>query len=459
MEQRFNAYDLSYWEPILSGGYAQLLGAHQASLSSDHSVLEPKSIPDLLELFKRADSDLPQDLERILKYSNHLHHPGYMGHQVVPPTLVSVFAGLLSNYLNQGMAVSDMGQSATVVERKVVLEMLKALAWKDGDGIMTSGGSLGNLTALLAARQAKSQAWQDGNLKDSCVLVSADAHYSVDRAVRIMGFGEAGVVSIPVDEHRRVRAGALEGVIKATQAAGKNIIAVVGSACTTGPGVFDDLPAMAKLCKAYDLWFHIDAAHGGMLLLSEKHKRLLRGSELADSMVIDFHKMGFTPALTTTVLFKKAEDSYATFAQDAAYLWGDSDFEPWTQSGLRTVECTKLMMGLKAYANLFWLPRKELVSMMDRLVDQTKFFASEVSVREKWELLQEPDVNILCFRLKDVADAKQYEALKKLVDKGSHYWVSTKVDGKFYFRITVMNVFSELKHFKSGLEAIEEFVS
>lgn len=453
----FKAYDLNHWQDFLRHGLDSLLNLHNSAKDKKVPVLKPADVAHLTKEFQHLGGTYPKiELSEILHYSNILMHPGYMGHQVVPPTLVSVLAGLISNYLNQGMAVSDMGQSATAVERAVIKRMLKHYGWEDGEGIMTSGGSLGNLTALLAARQSVSNMWEEGVDANYCILVSADAHYCVDRAARIMGMGAKGVVKIAPNKNHKIGAAELNAALKEVASSGKKVLAVVGSACSTGPGVFDELEAIGTICNERKIWFHVDAAHGGMLQLSAKYKSLLKGVELADSVVIDFHKMGFTPAITTAVLFRDEKSSYKTFSQDASYLWSDMDFEPWTQSGLRTIECTKLMMGLKAYANLFWLGEEELVAMMDHLMDTTKEFAKIVADKKEWELLHMPEANILCFRHVSANDDQQLKALKEVIKKGRHYIVSTKLNGKFYFRLSIMNVYTDLAVFNELLKKLEE---
>ncbi|MGB0167598.1 MAG: pyridoxal phosphate-dependent decarboxylase family protein, partial [Luteibaculum sp.] len=223
-----------------------------------------------------------------------------------------------------------------------------------------------------------------------------------------------------------------------------------------GPGVFDNLKELAAICRKEEIWLHVDAAHGGLLKMSEQYSYLLEGIEEADSITIDFHKLGFTPALTTAVLYRKALDSYRPFTQEASYLWSEEAEDPGIQSGLRTLECTKLMMGLKAFANLVWLGEDEMRRMMDSLVSQTRDFASWLQDQPGWELFQYPEANILCFKSTDYSEKQHKEALKRLVASGTYYIVSTVIDGQFYFRITVMNVYTEESHLKTLIEQLKQ---
>lgn len=453
--ENFLAYDRAFWKELSETVYSQVQQWQDTQSLQQVPVLNKTHIEKVIADFEESTS-WKDDLAKIFSYSNHLYHPGYAGHQVVPPSIPSVLAGYLANFFNQGMAVYDMGQAANAIERIVLKTLRSAFGWDEAEGVMTSGGSIGNLTALLAARQAFEDVWEKGISDNYTVLVSEDAHYCVDRAVRIMGFGAKGVYKIQPNKKHKITGAALKEAIAEVRKQNRKVLAVVGSACSTGPGIFDDLEAMGEICQREKIWFHVDAAHGGLFQLSEKLKPLLRGAELADSIVIDFHKMGFTPALTTSVLFKNGLDSYKTFKQDAAYLWPEESTEPYAQSGLRTLECTKLMMGLKAYANLKWLGEREMAKMMEYLVDLSKQFADLIKSRSKWQLFQEPEANIVCFKFLGLEKERALDLLDKLVHGGSHYIVGTTIDNEFYFRVSIMNVATELSHLEDILNKIEE---
>ena len=148
------------------------------------------------DLSASPQNNLSQFFDRVLMESMHIHHPRYVGHQVSPPAPAAALAGFLSAFLNNGMAVYEMGPVSSVIERVVMKQVAAAIGYDEaGGGIMTSGGTLANLTALLAARQVKTdyQAWQQGTPEPLALLVSEEAHYCVDRAVKIMGWGDGGI--------------------------------------------------------------------------------------------------------------------------------------------------------------------------------------------------------------------------------------------------------------------------
>jgi L-2,4-diaminobutyrate decarboxylase len=238
-----------------------------------------------------AEGPLPL-LRRLLRESNRLHHPHFVGHQVNPPLPLAALLELTSALLNNGMAVYEMGPLQTAMEQRAVEWMCARLGFAAGaDGVLTSGGSIGNLTALLAARQQlPGDAWKHG-LQRGCVLVSEQAHYCIDRAVRILGCGEDGVVRVPVDAQFRLRADALPAALQTAQQRGRAVIAVVASACSTATGAFDPLPQIADFCRQHHLWLHVDGAHGASYCLSPANRHLVAGIEAADSVVWDAHKL------------------------------------------------------------------------------------------------------------------------------------------------------------------------
>ena len=203
----------------------------------------------------------------------------------------------------------EMGGSGTAMERHIVQWLGNKIGFKqEYDGILTSGGSLANLTALLGARQAieGSDVWEDGIGNNKFViLVSEQAHYCVDRSSRIMGMGAEGVQLIPCTDDFKMDINELQIIYKKVTDEGKKVLAIVGSACSTSTGAYDDLEEIGSFCSKNKVWFHVDAAHGGGALISDKYKYLLKGIEKADSVVVDFHKLFLTPALCTAVVFKK----------------------------------------------------------------------------------------------------------------------------------------------------------
>ena len=387
----------------------------------------------------------------VLERSVRVQHPRYMGHQISPAAPLAALASLVDGLLNNGMGVYEMGAAGTAIERLVVKTVARQMGFgENADGVLTSGGTLANLTALLAARSVKSPSpvWQEGHREQLALMVSEEAHYCVDRAVRIMGWGEGGIIRVPADGRYCMQAGRLEEYLRKARREGKTVIAVVGSACSTSTGSFDELEAIADFCQKHGLWFHVDGAHGGALCFSEKHRSLLAGIERADSVAMDFHKMLLTPAVATALIFRDGQHSFRTFSQKAQYLWERETDEEWFNLAKRTFECTKLMMGLKAYALLRTYGPELWAQYLDRVMELGRRFATLAQETDGVELAVDPQCNIVCFRyhpegMEGEALNALNEAIRQaLLEEGRFYIVKTNLRGSTYLRVTLSNPFT-----------------
>ncbi len=428
----------------------------------DAPVIPWRSPADARAAWPADFPDAPADelialLERTIAGSIRLHHPRYLGHQVPPPLPGAALVDALAALLNNGMAVYEMGGASTPMELAVVGWMARTLGLPAGaGGVLTSGGSAGNLTALLAARQARAgfDIWTEGAHAGPplAVLVAATAHYSLGRAVRALGWGDGGVIPVAVDERQRLRPDDLPRALAAADAAGRRVIAIVASAGSTATGAFDPLPAIADVADAHGLWLHVDGAHGASAALSPRHRHLVAGIERADSVVWDAHKLMAMPALCTAVLYRDDASSYQAFAQDASYLFqaDDGGERPWWDLGLRTLECTKRMMSTILYASL----RVYGVDLFRDYVDRTfalgLALAARVAAAPDFELAQPPDANIVCFRYRPdpalagaALDALQARIRQRCLEQGHTYFLQTRLGGALWLRSALMNPLTE----------------
>jgi L-2,4-diaminobutyrate decarboxylase len=400
--------------------------------------------------FTRAGGgDFHELLERVVEESHHLHHPRYVGHQCSAPLPLTALLGAVSDLLNNGSAVYEMGPVNTAMERALV-RWFSGLAGFDptlADGVWTHGGSAGNLTALLAARQAAApnDVWEEGYREPGglCVVTSEQAHYSVRRSAQVLGLGGKSVIPVAVDERFRMRPAALAATLDRLAAEGKKVLAVVASAGSTATGAIDPLEAIADHCQRRGVWLHVDGAHSGAYLLSDRLKPALKGIERSDSLVVDAHKMMMMPSLATLVLFQDGERSFETFSQEASYLFDRSARQEWFNYAHRTLECTKRMLGLKLYLALEVMGTDFFASFVERMHDLAGGFARTIAARPGWELAVHPESNIVCFRfipdfLEDV-DGFQSRVREALVREGSFYLVKTVLGGQTWLRTTLVN--------------------
>jgi L-2,4-diaminobutyrate decarboxylase len=378
-------------------------------------------------------------LETMLERSTRLHHPGELAHQVASPDVPAALADLVHGAINQPMSIYEMGAAASAMEGAVVEWMTERLGWgPGGGGVLTHGGSLANLTALLAARAAAApSAWADGVEGGLAVLAPPSAHYSVKRSVAMLGLGERAVVPLEVDELERIVPGRLGVALERAEAAGLRAVALVAAAGATSTGLHDDLEAIGRFCRERGIWFHVDAAHGASALLSPAHRGLLRGIEQADSVVWDAHKMLRTSSLCAAILVRELPRLDAAFQQSASYLiYEDAEAAGPDLLG-RQVECTKAPLGLKIFLNLAWRGERGLGEYVAAQYDKTLRFWALISAREGFECLCRPESNILCFRFgRD--DALQVELRERLLAEGRFHLSSTEVSGTRWLRLSVM---------------------
>jgi L-2,4-diaminobutyrate decarboxylase len=309
------------------------------------------------------------------------------------------------------------------------------------------------------------EVWQHGTPRQLALMVSEQAHYCVDRAARIMGWGSAGIIKIPTNDRYQMRTDLLEAYYQDATERGVEIIAVVGSACTTSTGSFDDLTAIADFCEDRDLWFHVDGAHGAALIYAEQYRERVAGIERADSVIMDFHKMLLTPSITTALVFKDGKQNFSTFAQEAQYLFEEQGGLDWYNMAKRTFECTKTMMSLKVYSILQAHGTKLFDQYVSRVVKLGEQLSRLVKEHPQFELAMEAQCNIVCFRHRPPGVPREQlsrhneELRRKMKENGRFYIVKTKLRDETYLRCTLTNPFTDLSHLAAMLLEVEKVAS
>jgi L-2,4-diaminobutyrate decarboxylase len=347
-------------------------------------------------------------------------------------------------------------------------------------GVLTSGGAMANLTALLAARQiaaneisrktnsqTKWNAWKTGLNGQArlCILASEHAHYSIARAAGIMGLGSDAVIKVATDSEGRMDVAALKLAYQHCQESYLHIIAVVASAGCTPTGSIDLLQAIGEFCHSQGLWFHVDGAHGASALLSEQHRNKLQGIELADSVIWDGHKLLYMPATVSAVLFKNAAHADAAFAQEASYLFQEQHEEESIKPeafniSFRTLECTKRMMALKLWVAFSLYGSNGLGLLVDEAFSKAQLFSEKIKQHASFELLLEPQTNIVCFRHQvpnltaSELNTHQTKIRKHLIESGAFHLTQVELHGNIWLRTTLMNPFTMESDLDALLSAI-----
>ena len=395
---------------------------------------------DVERVIARGGAELAPLARAIVANSTHLRNPRFMAHQVAVPMLPSALADLLSGFLNNGMAVYEMGPAGTAIEKGVVRWMLGKVGWPQGDGVLVHGGSLGNLSGLLAARaKILPESWAEGMPPGFVVLASEIAHYSVERAAAILGLGANAVIKVPVDDRLRIHPEALKRVFQEQVDSGKEVLAVVANAGATANGAYDPLREIGGFCWNEGLWLHVDGCHGAGALASPRYRSLADGIEQADSLAWDTHKLLGTSALCCGVLFRDAASLAATYAQHAPYLYGEE--RPGEDLSKKTFECTKALLSLKLFFNLAVVGEAGMAAHVDRLYENARRAHGLLAGRPGFEAFAPPESNIVLFRHgKD--SALQDRIRERLVREGDFFITRVTVRRETWLRLVFMNPFT-----------------
>ena len=436
----------------------------------------PEKIAQELQLKERfsngfnGENDLLDFVQQYLTHSNHLSHPHYMGHQVAVPHDLSGIPELIHGTINNPSSLYEMGPAGGTCEGFMINWMLDKVGWLDGrdyydfhfepgkaSGVLTHGGSVANLTALAAARAAIApHAWTEGNPNDLVVIGAASAHYSIARALSILGLGKKAFYPVAVDENEVLLMDDLPRVYAQALADKKRVMCVVANACATSTGLFDPIDAMGDFCQKNKLWFHVDGAHGAAALAGPQSKQLVKGIEKATSLIWDAHKMMRVPALCTAVLFNDFKHQAATFQQKGSYVFHDTEVVG-MDSMPYTIECTKSALGTK----LFWTFALEGEAKIGQFIDAsfqlTKDFHALLEAEEDFSTPYFPQSNILCFRYEKFRAEDDFQKLLRytIINEKRFYLTSCEMNGKHYLRVVLLNPATTQEHLQALLTEIK----
>ncbi|WP_381796027.1 pyridoxal phosphate-dependent decarboxylase family protein [Streptomyces niveus] len=333
--------------------------------------------------------------------------PACAAHLHCPPLAVAVAADLAVSALNPSQDSWDQAPAATALETLLLQELAAMLGYDPAEaaGVLTSGGTESNLMGLMLARDRVLGAATGRQIELTGVprtgagvglgaaagarpriLASAAAHFSVQRAAALLGLGEDSVIPVAVDSQLRMKTGALAAKLEQCVERGQLPVAIVATAGTTDTGAIDPLRECAELAAEYGAWLHVDAAYGGGALLSDRLAPLLDGIELADSVSLDWHKLGWQPAAAGVFLVRKSE-TYASLARRAVYLNPADDEEAGYPSLLGlSLRTTRRADAFKIAVTLRTLGREGLGRLVDACHELAVAGARAVAAHPRLEL-------------------------------------------------------------------------
>ncbi|HEX6717629.1 MAG TPA: pyridoxal-dependent decarboxylase [Pyrinomonadaceae bacterium] len=397
---------------------------------------------------------LLDECRTIIDLSRHNGHPRFFGYVASPSTPVGAYADLIASALNANITCWRSGPAGTEIERMVVRWLGALINYdRDANGLLTSGGSMANMIALLIANRRKSGSntarqglWNSG--PPMTLYASAEVHMSIAKAADILGLGRDQVRVIACDERQRMRVDLLRESIEIDRREGFRPFCVVGSAGSVNTGVVDSLADIANVAREFDLWFHVDGAYGAPGILDERKKHLFAGLERADSVSLDPHKWLYVPVDAGCLLFRDATAAKAAFStEEADYIktHGYSDEEAfafWDYG----VELSRRFRALKVWLTLQYYGSRRIAQAISEDIALAEYLGEVVSNAEDFELLAPVELSICCFRyvsdcgMSDAELDRLNERIMERVQKGGRAYLSNAtVNGHFALRACITN--------------------
>lgn len=410
-------------------------------------------VDDMMALLERA----------VIEPGAHPASPGYLAYIPGGGLYHSALGDFLAAVSNKYAGVFFAGPGPVRMENMLLRWMADIVGYpSSAGGNMASGGSIANLTAITAARDA--HGLRGADYARAVVYLTAQAHHCLHKAFRIAGMAEARMRYIAMDANGRMRPDVLDAAIGEDRRLGFNPWLVIAAAGTTDTGAVDPLDAIATIAERERCWFHVDAAYGGFFLLTEHGRHALRGIERSNSVVLDPHKSLFLPYGTGVVLVRDVEHLLATNTYTAAYM----------QDAVRTAgdispadvspELTKHFRALRMWMPLVQLGTKPFAAALEEKLLLARYFRSEIAAAG-FEVGPEPDLSIVTFRWAPAgvsderADAMNAEIVDRMRADGRVFLSSTLLDGRYTLRMVALSFRTHRRTIDLGVRLLRELAA
>ncbi|HUU26733.1 MAG TPA: pyridoxal-dependent decarboxylase [archaeon] len=402
--------------------------------------------------------------KNILPYCTLIGHPRFLPWILTSPSPAGTIGEILNIGLNQVPALYKGGPAATVLEEIVVKWFGELFGYPENHGgILVSGGTMANLTALAVAREVHiPQAMKKGLQrveKPLTLYVSDQGHVSVERSAGMLGIGSEYVRKIGTDSEFKMRVDCLGEQLEKDRQAGFDPFCVVAQAGAVNTGSVDPIAEMADICAENNIWLHVDASYGGGVILTSQGMSILEGIERADSIATDPHKWFFIPVEAGLTLVKNRRQLYDTFKCEAGYL-GQETSKDYMNFGFqltRSSRALKIWFAFRAYG----------LHRISRIVEQNLALAQEfrkkLGRQKVWELAAPVELSIVCFRYvpglswsDQELDSLQYRILAELEAGGKAFITPAVLNGRVVMRICFANHRTTARDLDIILELLQE---
>jgi aromatic-L-amino-acid decarboxylase len=394
-------------------------------------------------------------LEPAIAKSLNTAGPGYLAYIPGGGVYAAALADFVALSVNRYVGVSQAAPVLAQIEETAASWLCRLMGLPPGArGILTSGGSLSTLSAVVTARHARlGEEFQDGVL-----YFSEETHYCVPKAARLAGFPRRSLRSLPTDARLRLQAPALAEAIREDRGRGLRPFLVVANVGTTNTGAVDPLPEILALAREHGLWVHADAAYGGFFRLTPGGEELLAGIEACDSITLDPHKGLFLPYGLGALLVRDGEALASVHHEGASYVQdvtragalGFADLSP---------ELSRDFRGLR-----LWLPLMlhGLAAFREQLAEKlalARWAYRELLADEHFELVDEPQLSVVAFRLRAPAEAADRLGpllLERVNARKRVFLSSTRIRGRYALRICVLSFRTHEQRVKDAVEALRQ---
>jgi aromatic-L-amino-acid decarboxylase len=388
--------------------------------------------------------------------------PGYLAYIPGGGIFHAAVADLIADAVNRYVGVWLAAPGLSQLEANVVRWFCDIVGYPAAArGMLTSGGSLANFSAIVTARRERLPA----DFLRGTLYASDQVHHSVEKAAILAGFPPESVRMVPSDDRFRLRLDALEESIEQDRAAGREPFLLVTSAGTTNTGAVDDLEGAADVAQRHGLWLHADAAYGGFFALTERGHHVMRGLERADSITLDPHKGLFLPYGTGSLLVRDGAALERAHALGAEYMPAMSETEEFVDFCQLSPELSRPFRGLRV-----WLPFKlagagAFRHQLDEKLDLARWAWEQLCEIEDVEIVAEPQLSIVAFRLTrpgldtEGMNRLNRELLERINARRRVYLTGTTVNGMFMLRICVLSFRTHLERMEQGMEDIRAAVA
>ena len=389
----------------------------------------------------------PTDLQELMewvidaleKYNVQMTHPGYLGLFNPAPTFASECADRIASAFNPQICVHSHAPAAVEIEQHTIDEVARRAGLPRGSGgHFTSGGAEANSAAVLCALQAKCPAYGEKGIYEfggqPTIYVSKESHLAWLKMAHSAGIGRGAVRLIETNGNGQMDAGALSEAISHDIQAGHVPTLIVGTAGTTNAGMVDPLAACAELAKQYDMWFHVDAAWGGAIIASEKHRIAMDGAESADSITIDAHKW-FATTMGAGMFLTTRPDIPAQVFRVAASYMPESDASK--DLYLNSNQWSRRFVGLRLFLALGAAGWSGYGEHIDRSIQLTDRLASNLT-KAGWAHVNSSPMGVVC--LVPPGGVDEVQSYVNAVHSDGRFWVSKAVfEGRPVLRACVTN--------------------